>query len=154
MDNVMKLNADITVGPQPTETDIEELKHNGYKSIVNFRTNGEDDQPLSPEAERAAAEQHGMVYLHHPVAMDAISLGVVDAWRMQLAGLPKPIYAHCRTGKRAGAMAMMHMACERGMTGDETLEQAKHMGFECDQPQLEQFVKSYVDNCTTGSAAP
>ena len=42
-------------------------------------------------------------------------------------------------------MVMMHMAAEQGMTGEQTLTQAKKMGFECDQPQLEQFVKNYVD---------
>jgi hypothetical protein len=40
----------------------------------------------------------------------------------------------------------MDMAVEQGMTGDETLQKAKEMGFECDQPALEQFVRQYVDS--------
>ena len=35
---------------------------------------------------------------------------------------------------------------EQGMTGEQTLQKAKEMGFECDQPQLEQFVRQYVDS--------
>ena len=40
----------------------------------------------------------------------------------------------------------MHMAVEQGMTGEQTLQKAEEMGFECDQPELEQFVKDYVDS--------
>jgi hypothetical protein len=43
-------------------------------------------------------------------------------------------------------MVMMHVASELGMSGDETPKQAKEMGFECDKPELEQFVRQYVDD--------
>lgn len=42
---------------------------------------------------------------------------------------------------RAGAMARMHVSCEHGMTGEQTLQKAEEMGFECDQPELVEFVK-------------
>jgi hypothetical protein len=32
------------------------------------------------------------------------------------------------------------------MSGDEALKKAEEMGFECDQPELESFVKNYVNN--------
>ena len=53
---------------------------------------------------------------------------------------------HCNSGKRAGAMVMMHMAIEQGMTGDQTLQKAEEMGFECDQPELGTSSLSYVDS--------
>lgn len=59
--------------------------------------------------------------------------------------------AHCKTGKRAGAMVMMHVASERGMSGKEALQQAEQMGFECDQPELKQFVEQYVDSHSRGN---
>lgn len=31
------------------------------------------------------------------------------------------------------------------MTGEQTLQQAEKMGFECDQPELKEFVKSHGD---------
>ena len=58
--------------------------------------------------------------------------------------LPKPVFAHCKSGERAGAMVMMNMAVEQGMTGEETLQKAKEMGFGSNQPELEQFVRNYV----------
>jgi hypothetical protein len=42
-------------------------------------------------------------------------------------------------------MVMMHMAVEQGMTGDQTLQKAEDMGFECEKEELRTFVKNYVD---------
>lgn len=142
----MKVNSDVTVGPQPTENEIQKLGNQGFKSVVNFRTDGEDQQPLSPEAEGEVVDAAGMQYLNIPVSMQSMGSELVDRFREKYAELPKPVFAHCKSGKRAGAMVMMHVAVEQGMSGEETLQKAKEMGFECDQPQLEQFVRQYVDS--------
>ncbi len=44
---------------------------------------------------------------------------------------------------------MMHQAVEQGMTGEQTLKQAEEMGFECEQEELREFVKNYVDSHNT-----
>ena len=142
----MKVNDDVTVGPQPTEYEIQKIANQGFKSVVNFRTDGEDQQPLSPDAEAKAVDAAGMQYLNIPVSMQSMGSDLVDRFREKYAELPKPVFAHCKSGKRAGAMVMMHVAVEHGMSGEETLQKAKEMGFECDQPQLEQFVRQYVDS--------
>lgn len=141
----MKINEQATVGPQPAEQDIAQLASDGFKSVVNFRTTGEDEQPLSPRQEGRMVEAAAMKYLHVPVSMKTMDDRSVDKFRSQLNDMPKPVYAHCKSGKRAGAMLMMDMAVKQGMSGEQTLEKAKEMGFECDQPQLEEFVKNYVD---------
>jgi len=148
MEQVMKISDQVTVGAQPTEDQLQQLGKQGFKSVVNFRTEGEEDQPLSPQAEGEKVESAGMTYLHVPVSMKAMGPELVDQFREKYAALPKPVFAHCKSGKRAGAMVMMHVAVEQGMTGEQTLQQAKEMGFECDQPQLEQFVRQYVDSHT------
>lgn len=142
----MQLNDEMTVGGQPSEADIETLAKDGYKSVVNFRTEGEEEQPLSPDEEKNKVVAAGMKYLHVPVSMESIDQSKVDAFREQLKSLPKPVFAHCKTGKRAGAMTMMHVAVENGMTGEQTLQKAEQMGFECDVPQLREFVTTYVDS--------
>jgi len=141
----MKINEQVTVGPQPSEDQLQELHGQGFKSVVNFRTEGEEEQPLSPQDEGEKVKSLGMEYLHIPVSMKAMGPELVDQFREEYPDLPKPVYAHCKGGKRAGAMAMMNMAVEQGMTGEQTLQKAKEMGFECDKPELEQFVRKYVD---------
>lgn len=140
-----KINDEVTVGPQPSADRLKELARQGFRSVVNFRTEGEEDQPLSPAQEGEKAKGLGLEYLHVPVSMKSMGPETVDGFRQRFPDLPKPVFAHCKSGKRAGAMVMMHMACEQGMSGKETLAQAERMGFECDQPELKQFVEQYVD---------
>lgn len=142
----MKINDEVTVGPQPTEDEIQKLGHQGFKSVVNFRAAGEYQQPLSPDAESEVVDAAGMEYLNIPVFAQSMDPDVVDRFRRRFAELPKPVFAHCKSGKRAGAMVMMHIAVEQGMSGEAALQKAKEMGFECDQPQLEQFVRHYLDS--------
>lgn len=144
----MKINDQVSVGPQPSASELEKLEQQGFKTVVNFRTDGEDEQPLSPEAEGEKVKSTGMEYLHIPVSMDSMGPDLVDQFREKFQKLPTPLFAHCKSGKRAGAMVMMSMAVDQGMSGDQTLQQAKEMGFECDQPELEQFVRQYVDSHT------
>ena len=146
MQDTMKINDNVTVGAQPSEDQLQQLDQQGYKSVINFRTDGEDDQPLSPDAEGKQVRAQGMSYLHVPVAMGSMNTELVDQFRERYAALPKPVFAHCKSGKRAGAMVMMHVAVEQGMSGEQTLQKAEQMGFECEQEELRQFVRAYVDN--------
>jgi len=145
MQDTTRIDEHVTVGPQPTQDDITALNSQGFQSIVNFRTDGEDEQPLSPAAEKEAVLNAGMEYVNIPVSMKSMAPEVVDQFRDRYSTLPKPVFAHCKSGKRAGAMVMMHFACESGLSGEQTLRQADHLGFECDKPELKEFVKTYVD---------
>lgn len=150
----MKINDQVSVGGQPSEQELRELERQGFKSVVNFRTEGEDEQPLSPQAEGDKVSAAGMDYLHVPVSTEAMGPELVDQFREKLPDLPKPVFAHCKSGKRAGAMVIMKIAVDQGMTGEQALQKAKEMGFECDQPELERFVRSYVDSHPQAASRP
>jgi uncharacterized protein (TIGR01244 family) len=143
----VEINERLSVGKEhPDAGDLEDLARAGFRSIANLRTRGEDEQPLAPDEEGRVAERLGMAYLHYPVAGGDLDAAVVDAFRAELDALPRPLFAHCASGKRSGAFLMMHVASETGMTGNETLEHARSMGFACDTPELETFVRTYVDD--------
>lgn len=146
MQQRIQINDQITVGAQPSADQLDALKEDGFQSVINLRADGEQDQPLSPADEGEKVTAIGLEYCHIPVNMQSMSPELVDQVREQLRSLPTPIFMHCQKGKRAGAMAMMHAACEAGQSGDETLQMAAQMGFECDQPQLAEFVKNYIDD--------
>lgn len=143
-----KINDQVTVGGQPSEDELQTLASQGFKAIVNFRTDGEEDQPLSPADEAKRVKGLGLAYLHLPVSPKSLSTETVDKFREQFSALPQPVFAHCKGGTRAGAMVMMHLASEQGMSGEQTLKQAEQMGFECKQPELKKFVETYVDQHT------
>lgn len=145
MNKRVKFSEAIIIGPQPSREELQQLKEEGFKSIINLREEGEEEQPLSPQEEGKIAGDLGLEYVHIPVSMDTMSEDKVDRFRERLASLAEPIYVHCRSGKRSGAFTMMHSAVEQGMSGEDALEEAEDMGFECDVPQLEEFVKKYVD---------
>ena len=63
MADKMKINDEVTVGPQPSEEVINQLNQQGFKTVVNFRTDGEDEQPLSPDAEGKTVTAAGMEYI-------------------------------------------------------------------------------------------
>ncbi|MFW5798591.1 MAG: fused DSP-PTPase phosphatase/NAD kinase-like protein [Planctomycetota bacterium] len=145
----IRINDQVTVGSQPNPAELEQLARHGYKSVINLRTSGEVDDELTPDEEGDQVKALGMQYVNIPVSMDDADETTVDRFRQNLNRMPKPVYVHCARGKRAGAMTMMDVGVKQDMDGEEVLEKAEDMGFECDQEQLEQFVRSYVDDHTS-----
>jgi len=145
MSNRIQVSEDVFVGPQPGEDELQQLAKDQFTTVVNLRTYDEEDEPFSPGDEGVRVRQLGMEYLSIPISKDDLSVHQVDDFRTKLRLVGKPVYVHCSSGKRAGAMVMMDLAAEKGLSGDETLQQAAEMGFECDVPELKQFVTAYVD---------
>ena len=146
MENIKKINESVSVGPQPCELDLKELAEIGFKSVVNLRALGEENQPLSPRQEGEKVEALGMQYRHFPVTMQTMAPDAVDRFRHTIAHLPQPVFVHCYRSMRAGALVMIDLAIKSGMTGKQTINKAMQMGFACDQPQLKQFVIDYIDS--------
>jgi uncharacterized protein (TIGR01244 family) len=142
--NAQKITSDVSIGAQPSETDLKQLARDGVKTVINLRVENEQEGQLSPMDEGQLARDLGLEYLHIPVIGDQIREGQVDEFRNAVENLPKPIYAHCAKGKRAATLSMMDRAVREGWSGKETLSQTKKMGFDLN-PNLEKFVKEYVD---------
>lgn len=141
----IQINDSITVGGQPSIEELRKLSENGFRSIINLRTYHEPDQPLEPDEEERVVRHFGMAYAHIPVTKDTLSEGKVEVFREKLNSLPPPIFVHCNSGKRAGAFTMMDVAVKQDMSGDQAIDKAEDMGFECDVPELEKFVKCYIE---------
>lgn len=146
MTQQMQINEQVTVGGQPSEGDLKKLAADGFKTIVNLRTEGEEDQSLSPAAEGEKVRELGMEYVHFPVSRDAMSPELEDEFRQRLPSFTPPVFVHCGSGKRAGAFVVMDKAVKEGWSGEDTLKRAEEMGFECKVPEIKEFVKSYVDS--------
>ncbi len=130
---------------QPTREELERLAQEGFKTVVNLRTAGEQNQPLSPEAEGEVARKAGLDYLHIPVASTDPRPEQVDQFREKLSGLPGPVLVHCASGKRSGVFAVLRLAGQDGLSGEEALARARTLGFDWKSPELEGFVRRYLD---------
>lgn len=142
MENLIKINDQLSVQGQLTKEQVEQLPKAGFKSILNLRFPNEDGF-LADEQQRAEAA--GLQYQNIPVNPaqidDELSEGVLN----QLDSLEKPILIHCKSGMRAGLMGLLYIASRQGMTAAEALETGKQLGFNFEaNPQFKQFIESYL----------
>lgn len=149
----IRFNQNIIVGPQPTEAEIRELASKGIKGVINLRTEHEEDQPLSPEREGEIVRQAGMAYVHFPVTMARAKMKLVDRFRSELDSIPKPVFVHCKVGKRAGAFVLMDIAAKQDLSAEEAIQKAESLGFECEPVRLREFVDSYLERERESSLA-
>ncbi len=140
------INSEMSIGPQPSESDIQELAGQGVKTVINLRVDNEAEDQLSPIDEGQMARDAGMEYLHIPVIGNQIREGQVDEFRNAVDNLPKPIYVHCAKGKRAAVFAVMDEAVRKRRSGKEALARASELGYEVDNANLQKFVKEYIDS--------
>ena len=154
MEGRKKISDQVVVAGQPSEAELRQIADEGFKSVINLRHENEEDLPMTPQEEGEKVRSKGMEYLHIPVSIseesardgDNYGFELVDRFREQLHKMPKPVFVHCKKGKRSGAFVMMDMAVKQGWSGDETLRKAEEMGFECDNEKLIGFVKNYIDS--------
>jgi uncharacterized protein (TIGR01244 family) len=143
--NIKKITDNISVATfDPNENSFKTFADKGFKSVINLQTEDEE-QNVSSKKEETLANDNNLNYKHFGVSKDNLSQSMVDNFRQELESLPTPIVVHCKSGKRSGAFVMMHIGCQKNMSGEEVIEQAENMGFECDVPELEQFLKKYVN---------
>jgi uncharacterized protein (TIGR01244 family) len=129
----------------PERAALEQAASAGMKSLVNFRASGEKGG-LSPEEEQQQAKRLGMNYLHYPIIADNLDGALVDDFRRSLDDLPQPVFLHCASGKRAGAMTLMALAADKGWDGETALQEGKSRGIDLTDETIGQFVKSYADD--------
>jgi len=142
---IRKVNDDISVATfDPDENSFKTFADKGFKSVINLQTYDEE-QNVSQDREEELVGENNLAYRHFGVSEDNLSTSMVDDFRHELQNLPTPIVVHCKSGKRSGAFVMMHMGCQKNMSGEEVVQKAKDMGFECDVPALEEFLKKYVN---------
>lgn len=145
MEKRIKINDQVSIGPQPSEEEIKRLADDGFKSVINLRVQDEDDDQIPPHVEAMLVRDLGMEYVHIPISSQQILHDQVATFRQAIPNLNHPIYVHCSSGKRAAALTLMEEGIRKGWSGQTTLEQARAFGVDWDDPHLKQFVKDYVD---------
>lgn len=86
---------------------VPKLAEFGIKTLVNNRPDGEEwGQPTSDEIAAVAAE-HGIEYLHIPVAHAGISMENIEDFKKRCADFEAPILMFCRSGARSSMLFQM-----------------------------------------------
>jgi len=144
------VTATITIGDQPTEADLEQLKKEGYTGVVNLRNDGEPEQPLSTAEEGKKVKALGMDYLHYGVGAAPLTTQGVTAvcdFVDQHSQRSEKVLVHCRKGGRAIAMLLLQQAREQKWTTAEVFAKGKEMGLEVDGG-LKTLVQHFLQDAT------
>ncbi|HEX8203215.1 MAG TPA: protein tyrosine phosphatase family protein [Isosphaeraceae bacterium] len=142
--NRRPITPNLAICDQPTEADLEALKHEGYVGVVNLRNDGEPEQPLSTTAEGERVRALGMDYLHYGVGSAPLSeqgVGAVSEFLDRHA--QDKVLVHCRKGGRAVALVLLHRARAEGWSAAEALAQGEQMGLKV-EGGLRRLVEAYL----------
>jgi uncharacterized protein (TIGR01244 family) len=140
---MLRIDDSFSVGGQPNESDITLLRRQGYRTVVNFREEDETSDQMPPTEEGDEVQTLGMKYVHLPTTSHTLTSDIFDRFRATITYLPRPIFAHCATGKRAAALVLAVLACQRQMAVEEIEESAATWGLR-DRRDLIKTVQNYV----------
>jgi uncharacterized protein (TIGR01244 family) len=140
----------ITIGDQPTEADLSQLKQEGFTAVINLRNDGEPEQPMSTTDEGNKVRALGMDYLHHGVGSAPLTVqgvtAVCDFIDKHSEGSEK-VLVHCRRGPRAIALLLLQQARAQKWTNAEVFAKGKDMGLEIDGG-LKMMVDHFLQDTT------
>lgn len=143
----IEINADLSIGKgQPDRAELASLANKGFASVIDLRSGGEPDEALPPAAEQGEAERLGLDYTNIPVPGDGVTAEHLDRFRAEVARLPKPIFVHCSSGRRAGSFAMVEAALREGSSGEEMLRRTDSLGVAAASETVRQTYRTYVDS--------
>lgn len=125
-------------GETPPEA-MAELKQRGFVSIINFRTVNE--RGATPESGQAAAEAVGLKYFHIPFRTPTTE--IVERF-LKTVSEPanQPIYIHCASANRVGAMWLIKRIKQDGWDVDRAITEAETIGLR--SSGLREFALNYA----------
>ena len=104
------IDSDYAVAGQLAPEHMKQLADAGFKSVINNRPDGEELAQTPTAQMQAAAEAAGLQYVYLPVGAAYPAENAAVTLRSELARLPRPILAYCRSGARSQTVYSMAKA--------------------------------------------
>ena len=137
--NFFRVNEQICTGGQPRLEDLEKMKAEGIRAIINLRQASEFDA----EAEAAKANEMGLRYVHIPVnGREMKDEYAVEFLKATDDEANRPAFIHCATANRVGALWMIRRVLRDGWTVEKAEEEARKIGLR--NEVLANFAKDYI----------
>ncbi|MGQ0734370.1 MAG: fused DSP-PTPase phosphatase/NAD kinase-like protein [Acidobacteriota bacterium] len=139
--NYTKVDAVVACGGATSTAALEGLKGDGFKAIINLRMASEEGANVEENAMRAKAL--GLKYLHIPFNGQSPENKTVDDFLAAVADKTnQPVYIHCGSANRVGAVWLVKRVVQDGWTVDKATEEAKLIGLR--SAPFEQFALKYL----------
>ena len=139
--NFSRVDATVGCGGATQPAAMAELKKEGFKSVINLRLASEPDADI--DAGRAAARAAGLKYIHLPIDGANPDPRIVDGFLTAVSdSANQPVYIHCASANRVGAVWMIKRALQDGWEIDKAREEAEAIGLRSER--LKTFAAEYI----------
>ncbi len=132
LDGPHPIGPDLRAGGQPDQAALADFAASGGALVIDLRM-PDEDRGLN-EAEAVAAL--GLQYLNLPIdGDDDITTENARALHRALAQASGPVFVHCKTGNRVGALLALD-AVAHGQSREQALELARQAGMDKMEPMV------------------
>jgi uncharacterized protein (TIGR01244 family) len=139
--NFSKVDAVVACGGATDTAALDALKADGFKSIINLRTAGEQGANLEQNAARA--KELGLKYISIPFSPSQPDPKAVDTFLGEIANKSnQPVFVHCGSASRVGSFWLVKRVLQDGWTVEKATEEAKLIGLRGEP--LEKFALDYI----------
>jgi uncharacterized protein (TIGR01244 family) len=139
--NYSRVDATVGCGGATQPAAMAALKKDGFVSVINLRLGTESGANI--EASRAAAQASGLKYVHLPFDAANPDPKLVDSFLAAVSDTAnQPVYIHCASANRVGAVWMIKRALKDGWDVDKAREEAEAIGLS--NPRLKAFAADYI----------
>jgi uncharacterized protein (TIGR01244 family) len=139
--NFSRVDATVGCGGATAPRAMAALKQGGFVSVINLRVATE--QGADVDAGRAAAQAAGLKYIHLPFEVANPDPKLVDKFLAAVSEKSnQPVYIHCGSANRVGAVWMIKRVLKDGWDVDKAREEAEAIGLS--NPRLKTFATDYI----------
>ncbi len=130
----------VLLASQPESADFALLQQRGVKTVINLRRPTE----LKDFDEMQVVESAGMVYVNLPIGgPEDLNDALFDSLRAQLKTAARPIFLHCASANRVGAVWLPYRVLDGGLSYEVALAEAKTVGL--GSSALEAKAREYIE---------
>jgi uncharacterized protein (TIGR01244 family) len=144
---ILCVNEAFATAGQPKEEAFAKLAANGFRAVLNLRT---DAEGVDLKREQELVEKAGMKYYNVPVVGSAPKVESVEAFvKVVKDNANHPMLIHCGSANRVGAFWMIYRVVDQNWPEEKALEEAKQIGLT--SPVLTKFAQDYIAAHKQGS---
>ena len=139
--NFLRVNKEFCTGGQPSLEQLEKLKADGVKAVINLRQPAE----YAAAEEEARAKALGLRYFNIPVSPTEPKAEQAAEF-LKLTDDPenRPAFIHCRSAARVAAFWMIRRVLRDHWKLEDAMKEAEKVGLG-DHPVLSEFARKYIE---------
>ena len=141
------MNDRLAVADAPNGEALVRLATEGFRTIVDLRSDGEPHPRGLPSWEEAAAARAlGLRYRQIPVEPQLLGDALAHAVRDAVVASPGSVLLHCTSGRRAGTFGLALVAIDEDLSVEDCLARGRAMGLDWDSmPRLTVFLRHFIE---------